>query len=385
MVEDIVTIANNGCGLEIKQESFNDILEVNWSMWSKPGNISKFQLYVMRPASQSNSKTGTNEFNKKNPILLHDFSKETTKIRIQLTKYASELDSRTVGFALYALDNKGGIIGTMLAKKEFAHTPYFSCRTTMSSVDYRKGEQFRWNLSIIENFKMISYPDMKAVLDKYKDTFIAMSLVSSSCYTPVVANKMKDDCYCFEYNNQAYLMPKEFWLLYNMFLNTKGVSKDLKSLKLQDPTVLAEIKTKYNQVCLISKNQPTPALNKLLQSKSTLNNEEFIKLKNSCLDEINIIITLVEAELSDIWSKKFFYKLKPSNAAMLEWDQIPGVSSYNIKRCSHSWGYPIPLWENLKATSLQDPDYEDADGYLLEAGGRKYQYDCKASPTPIVV
>ena len=385
MAEDIVTINNNDSGLKIKQESLNDILEVNWSTWSLPGYTSKFQLCVMRPASQSSGNTNSNEFSKKNPILLQDFPQNTTKIRIQLTKYVSELDSREVGFALYALDSRGNQIGTQLAKNKFTHTPYFSCKTTMSSVNFIKGEQFRWDLSIIENFKMISYPDMKTVLDKYKKATIAMSLISSSPYTTIAANKMKDDCYCFEYNNQAYLMPKEFWLIYNILLNAKGVSKDLKSLNLKDSAKLAEIKTKYDQVCLNSKNQSMISLNKLMQSNSTLSKDEFLKLKNSGLSEINIIITLLEAELSEIWSKKFFYKLEASTAASLEWDHIPGVESYNLKRCSHSWNAPLPLCENLKTTTYQDPDYKDADGYLLEAGGRNYQYDCKALPTPIVV
>lgn len=381
MAEEIVSIVNNGSGLEIKQESFNDILEVNWSAWNQPGNTSKFQLYVMKPVNN----TSTNEFKKKDPILLQDFSKNTTKIRIKLTKYASELDSRTVGFALYALDNKGSLIGTLLAKKEFAHTPYFSCKTTMSSVIFLKSEDHRWKLSIIERFKIISYPDMKAILDKYKNTFIAMSLISSSPYSNTIANKMKDDCYCFEYDNQAYLMPKEFWLLYKILLNTIEVSNDLKSLKLKESTKLAEIRKKFNEICLKSMTQSTSSLNKLLQSYSSLKNEDFQKLKNSGLNEVKTIITLLTAELSDIWSKKVFYKLEAANAATLEWDQIPGVTSYNLKRCSHSWGTPIPLWENLKATTYQDPSYDDADGYLLEAGGKKYLYDCKASPAPIVV
>ena len=382
MAEDLVTIDSNGNGLEIKQEPLNDILEVNWSTWSLPGDISKFQLCVMRPASGD---TNSNEFSKNNPILLRDFPKDTTKIRIQLTKYASELDSRKVGFALYALDGKGGLIGTQLAKTDFFNTPYFSCRTTMSSVDFTKGERYRWDLSIIENFKMISYPDMKSVLDKYKEVFIAMSLISSSPYTPIVANKMKDDCYCFEYEDRAYLMPKEFWLIFNIFLNAKGVSKDLKKLNLQDSAKLAEIRTKYSQVCLNGCNQSMPSLNKLVQGVSSLSNEKFLELKKNGLSEINIVTTLLEAELNEIWSKKFFYKLEPSNAATLEWDRIPGVESYNLKRCSHSWSYPIPLCENLKATTYQDPDYGDADGYLLEAGEKKYQYVCNASPAPIVV
>lgn len=385
MAEDIVTIVNNGSGLEIKQESLNDILEVNWSAWSQPGNTSKFQLCVMRPVSQSSSDSNSNEFSKNNPILLQDFSKSTTKIRIQLTKYATELDSRNLGFALYALDNKGSQVGTVLAKSAFAHTPYFSCKTTLSSVNFIKGEQFRWNLSIIEKFKMISYPDMKALLDKYKKVSIAMSLISSSPYSNIAANKMKDDCCCFEYNDEAYLMPKEFWLLYNILLNAKGVSKNLKCLNLQDSVKLAEIKTKYSQVCLNGNDFSMPSLNKLVHGVSTLSNEEFLELKKSGLNEINIIITLLEAELSEIWSKKFFYELKSAEAATLEWDHIPGVESYNLKRCSHRLDFPISLCVNLKATTYQDSNYADADGYLLEAGEKKYQYVCKASPSPIVV
>lgn len=385
MAENIVTIVDNGSGLEIKQESLNDILEVNWSAWSQPGNTSKFQLCVMRPASQSSGDMNSNEFSKNNPILLRDFPKSTTKIRIQLTKYASELDSCKVGFALYALDSKGCQIGTVLAKSTFAHTPYFSCRTTNSSVNFIKGEQFRWDLSIIEKFKMISYPDMKTVLDKYKKVSIAMSLISSSPYTSIAANKMKDDCCCFEYNNEAYLMPKEFWLLYNILLNAKGVSKDLKSLNLQDSAKLAEIKTKYSQVSLNGNDLSMPSLNKLLHDDSTLSNEEFLELKKSGLNEINIITSLLEVELNEIWSKKFFYKLESTEAATLEWNRIPGVESYNLKRYSSSWDFPIPLCENLKATTYQDPSFRDAKGYLLEAGKKTYQYDCKVSPSPIVV
>ncbi len=352
--------------LVIDNTLFNDMLDLQWIKWDTPENISKFRLSIVKLNStfakltlKENSRpdfhvpktplpdilhipiprqfplpTISDPFSDGEPIWSKEFPKNTKAVRINLSKRALELDGEYLGFTLNQCDKKGIAQGQALMIIKFAHTPYFSCSPTSSAANIIRNESFRWPLSTLEKFNKIPCSDIKTVVNKYKAVYFAMSLISSSPYDWDSVNKIKDDCYCFEYDNNAYLISKEFWLLYEIYLDSKKGQADENTHD---------------------------------QNKS------------------NLAVTLLENKLEDIWNKRYFYKVESIPAAVLKWENIPNAVSYSVKRFSKKRNCLFPIVKDQRTTTCEDLDYNDAKYYELDTGTKVYRYDCTSSLTPIVV
>lgn len=352
--------------LVIDNTLFNDMLDLQWIKWDTPENISKFRLGIVKLNStfakltlKENSRpdfhvpktplpdilhipiprqfplpTISDPFSDGEPIWSKVFSKDTRTVRIQLSKRAAELDGEYLGFTLKACDEVGSVLYQALMIIKFVHTPSFSCSPTSSSANYIRNESFRWPLSMLEKFNKIPCSDIKSVVNKYKEVYFAMSLISSSPYDWDSSNKIKDDCYCFEYDNKAYLISKEFWLLYEILLDSKKGQADE---NLHD------------------------------QNKS------------------NLAVKLLENQLEDIWNRKYFYKVESIPAAVLKWESIPNAVSYGVKRYSKRRNCLCPVAKGLKIPTCEDLDWNDAVHYEVDTGTSVYKYECASSVSPIVV
>ena len=356
----------------------NDVLDINWSNWTTATSTSKFKLNIVklesrfarhalmqhirneyhfhnseeiltdtfqpsiisephfdaRPAIPDFNRPEKNPFENGTPVWSKEFSKDTRAVRIQLSKCAAELDGEFLGFTLKSCDECDLVRDQAQMIILFAHTPYFSCSPTSSAANFIRKESFRWPLSMLEKFNKIPCSDIKTVVNDYKAVYFAMSLISSSPYDWDSTNKIKDDCYCFEYDNNAYLISKEFWLLYEIMLDTKNSQTDE---KLHD------------------------------QGWS------------------NLAVKLLEDQLEDIWNRKYFYKVESIPAAVLKWESFPNADSYSVQRFSKKRDCLCPIVKNQKATTCEDLNYNDTIHYELNTGTKVYKYECAPSLSPIVV
>ena len=367
--------------LVVDNTLFNDVLEVNWSKWNNSSlkevlgdgfelpptkNTSEFRLSVVKLDSalarlilRQNSPNIINSHHNSNifpkpeedlhpvhypitsdpfsigePIWSGVFPGDSSAVRIQLSERASELDGKYLGFILKFCKERGSVGKQALMIIRFKHTPYFSCSPTSSAANFIRKESFRWPLSMLEKFNKIPCLDIKTVVNEYKAVYFAMSLISSSPYDWDSTNKIKDDCYCFEYDNNAYLISKEFWLLYEIMLDTKNSQTDE---KLHD------------------------------QGMS------------------NLAVKLLEDQLEDIWNRKYFYKVESIPAAVLKWESFPNADSYSVQRFSKKRDCLCPIVKNQKATTCEDLNYNDTIHYELNTGTKVYKYECAPSLSPIVV
>lgn len=351
--------------LVVDNSLFNDVLDINWSNWAIFQIFSEFRLSVVKldpafawgtirqnifghndlhipvkippanfPHHEFTPPVTSDPFSDGEPIWSKVFSKDTRTVRIQLSKRAAELDGEYLGFTLKACDEVGSVLYQALMIIKFVHTPSFSCSPTSSSANYIRNESFRWPLSMLEKFNKIPCSDIKSVVNKYKEVYFAMSLISSSPYDWDSSNKIKDDCYCFEYDNKAYLISKEFWLLYEILLDSKKGQADE---NLHD------------------------------QNKS------------------NLAVKLLENQLEDIWNRKYFYKVESIPAAVLKWESIPNAVSYGVKRYSKRRNCLCPVAKGLKIPTCEDLDWNDAVHYEVDTGTSVYKYECASSVSPIVV
>ena len=365
--------------LVVDNTLFNDVLEVNWSKWNNSSlkevlgdgfelpptkNTSEFRLSVvkldsalarliLRLYSQNiiNSHHNSNIIHKPEedlhpvhypitsdpfsigePIWSGVFPGDTSAVRIQLSERASELDGKYLGFILKFCKERGSVGKQALMIIKFEHTPYFSCSPTSSAADFTRNDSFRWPLSMLEKFNKIPCSDIKTVVDKYKAVYFAMSLISSSPYDWDSANKIKDDCYCFEYNNNAYLISKEFWLLYEILLDSKKGQAD-----------------------------------------------------ENLGDQSNLAVKLLENQLEDIWNKRYFYELKSIPAAVLKWENVPNAVSCSVRRFSKKRNCLCPIIKDQGAMTCEDLDYRDTIYYELDTGTSVYKYYCEENQHLIVV
>ena len=345
----------------------NDVLDLNWSNLVIPKNTAELRLSVVELDSffamttlfeygrspgfisremekklekfslsfshQMSTPSKSDPFGEGEPIWSGVFPKDTRAVRIQLSKRASKLDGKYLGFSLIACDEGGVAQGQARMIIQFAHTPYFSCSPT-SSANFIRNESFRWPLSTLEKFKKIPCPDIKAVVNKYNEVYFSMILISSSPYDWDSVNKIKDDCYCFEYDNKAYLISKEFWLLYEIMLDSK-------------------------------------------KGEAGKNSHE--------QDKSNLAVTLLENKLEDIWNNRYFYKVESIPAAVLNWESVPNADSYSVKRFSRLRNCLRPIARELKTTTCEDLDYNDAVYYELDTGTSSYKYECEPLQPQIVI
>lgn len=348
--------------LVINNTLFNDVLDLMWIRLAVPEDTSELRLSIVKldfrfawPILQQYIHDPvfhhvpddinhfpfpgrmilpitSDPFSKGEPIWSGVFPKDTRAVRIQLSKRASELDGEYLGFTLNSCDESGVVRGQALMVIKFVHTPYFSCSPTSSAANFIRNDSFRWPLSMLEKFNKIPCSDIKTVVDKYKAVYFAMSLISSSPYDWDSTNKIKDDCYCFEYDNNAYLISKEFWLLYEILLDSK--------------------KGRANE---------------------------------NLSDQSNLAVKLLENQLDDIWNKRYFYKLESIPAAVLKWENVLNAVSYSVKRFSRKRNCLCPIVKDQKTTTCEDLDYNDAKYYELDTGTSVYKYDCEPFQPLIVV
>lgn len=350
--------------LVVDNTLFNDVLDVKWyntsliEEWGWGGgirlpptmNTSEFRLRVVKLDStlvmpillniQKPEETihpigsliTSNIFGNGEPIWSGVFLGDTSAVRIQLSKRASELDGEYLGFTLSSCDERGSVRNLASTIIRFKHTPFFSCSPTSSAADFTRNDSFRWPLSMLEKFNKIPCSDIKTVVDKYKAVYFAMSLISSSPYDWDSANKIKDDCYCFEYNNNAYLISKEFWLLYEILLDSKKGQAD-----------------------------------------------------ENLGDQSNLAVKLLENQLEDIWNKRYFYELKSIPAAVLKWENVPNAVSCSVRRFSKKRNCLCPIIKDQGAMTCEDLDYRDTIYYELDTGTSVYKYYCEENQHLIVV